>query len=52
MDEQAQAGKIGPDEAGKLLQSLVGSCKGTQKTWFEPGVLADTFHMQTNILFA
>ena len=38
MDEQI----YGPQEAEQVLQSLVGSWEGTTKTWFEPGVLADT----------
>ena len=42
MDEQMNEVKRSPEEAGKLLQSLVGRWEGTNKTWFEPGVLADT----------
>jgi hypothetical protein len=35
--EQARA----VEAADRLLQSLIGEWEGTNKTWFEPGVLAD-----------
>ena len=42
MDGQIPAQKTTPEEAEKILLALVGSWEGTNKTWFEPDVLADT----------
>ncbi|RPJ02817.1 MAG: DUF1579 domain-containing protein [Chloroflexi bacterium] len=40
MDDGSQP--MTPDAAGELLSGLIGAWQGTNKTWFEPGVLADT----------
>ena len=42
MDEEKRGAALSPEEAEQALLSLVGSWEGTNKTWFEPGVLADS----------
>ena len=42
MDGENRGAKLSSEEAEQVLISLVGSWEGTNKTWFEPGVLADT----------
>ncbi len=42
MDEEKRGAALSPEAAEQVLAALVGSWEGTNKTWFEPDVLADT----------
>ena len=49
MSEQIREVRYNPEEAGKLLLSLIGSWEGTNSTWFKPNELADTSPIRATI---
>jgi hypothetical protein len=42
MDEDRRERMLSPEDAERVLVSLVGVWEGTTRTWFEPDVLTDT----------